>query len=100
MAPRAALYLPLYAVVQFFWQSAEPRAAPPTSPFTALLMDPRQFAAAVLVFSCEAVQNVAAPNILPTNSLISPNAVAEVSIPRFCQKLLALHPATSGPSCA
>ena len=29
------------AVVQFLRQSAEPCAAPPTSPFMALLMDPR-----------------------------------------------------------
>ena len=30
------------AVVQFLRQSAEPCAAPPTNPFTALPMEPRQ----------------------------------------------------------
>ena len=71
------------AVVQFFRQSAERCAAPPTSPFMGLLIDPlavkaqarlprrklvchavRQVVAVLLVFSCEANQSVAAPKYL------------------------------------
>ena len=41
------------AVVQFLRQSAEPGKAPPTNPFTALLMDPRAVEArAVCLTGC------------------------------------------------
>ena len=49
-------------MVQFLWQSAEPCAAPPTSPFMALMMEPRavkahaRFPRCSSVFSCCSAQ--------------------------------------------
>ena len=48
------------AVVQFLRQSAEPRAAPPTSPFMALVMDPRAVKAQARFPRCSSVCGCAA----------------------------------------
>ena len=54
------------AVIQFLRQSAEPCVAPPTSPFTALLMDPRAVKAQARFPRCSSVCREAASLVFST----------------------------------
>ena len=82
-APRAASQSSALVGVQFFRQSAEPSAAPPTSPFMALLMHPLAVKAQARLsalfislrlhdsFSATERPDCCWPNTLPISSLIS-----------------------------